>query len=233
MELWFLQLLFHISSTNDQSIYPFPYWCAFRLFPTFQYQIKWWKWTFSLLLRIGKSFSRIFAPQRQPWLPGHVHGHLYSLLLPKLILPIFSTTLASLSSSILDSLCSSCQSDGWQMVSHCSHLNFPVISNSTHLFMWLLAIWNACSQSVSFSIELFVFFLLTCLNYLCILVNQFLKLECIVNIGTSFVNFKAEWKKHGFLLVFVLLLHMSYHLNQSPQRTENVASLCLFIQSEC
>ena len=33
----------------------------------------------SLLLCIGKGFSRIFASQRQPGLPGHVHGHLYSL----------------------------------------------------------------------------------------------------------------------------------------------------------
>lgn len=28
----------------------------------------------SLLLPIGESFSRLFASQRQPWLPGHFHG---------------------------------------------------------------------------------------------------------------------------------------------------------------
>lgn len=78
-----------------------------------------------------------------------------------------------------------------------------------------------------------IFFLLTSLNYLYILGNNLLKLECVVNIGTSFVNFKAALKINWILLVFVLLWHMSYHLNQSPQRTKNVAALCLFIQTEC
>lgn len=57
--------------------------------------------------------------------------------------------------------------------------------------MWLLAVWMTCAHNLSAFPGLFVFFLLTYMNYLYILDYNLLKLKRVVNIGTSFANFKA------------------------------------------
>lgn len=60
---------------------------------------------------------------------------------------------------------------------------------------WL---FESPAHNLSAFLGLFVFFLLTCMNYLYILDNNLLKLKCVVNIGTSFVNFRAEKKNLCF-----------------------------------
>lgn len=56
--------------------------------------------------------------------------------------------------------------------------------------MWLLAVWMTCAHNLSAFPGLFAF-LLTYMNYLYILDNNLLKLKRVINIGTSFANFKA------------------------------------------
>jgi hypothetical protein len=47
------------------------------------------------------------------------------------------------------------------------------------------------AHNLSYFPQWLIFFLLTCINYLYILDYNISKLKCVVNIGTSFVNFKA------------------------------------------